>query len=108
MLVLLESPYSGDIDRNVEYARKCMKDCLIRGEYPFASHLLYTQPGILDDTNANDRELGITAGLCWGSKADKTVVYVDFGISPGMKCGIKQAILENRPIVYRKLNNQFK
>ena len=48
-LVVLESPFAGNVEMNIHYARACMADCLARGEAPFASHLLYTQPGILDD-----------------------------------------------------------
>lgn len=48
-LVILETPFAGDIKKNIEYARACMKDCFKRGEFPFASHLLYTQEGILDE-----------------------------------------------------------
>ena len=45
--VIIESPFAGNIRKNINYARKCMKDCLMKGEYPFASHLLYTQKGII-------------------------------------------------------------
>jgi len=38
-LVVIESPYAGDIEANVKYARECMSDCLKRGEAPIASHL---------------------------------------------------------------------
>ena len=31
-LVILESPYAGDIERNVAYARACLRDSLLRGE----------------------------------------------------------------------------
>ena len=48
-LVIVESPYAGDIEANVAYARACLGDCLSRGEAPFACHLLYTQPGVLRD-----------------------------------------------------------
>ena len=44
--VILESPYAGDIERNVKYARMAVRDSLSRGEAPIASHLLYTQEGI--------------------------------------------------------------
>ena len=40
--VIIESPYAGNVEENEEYARKCLRDCLMRGEAPFASHLLYT------------------------------------------------------------------
>ena len=83
-LVIIESPYAGDIDANVEYARKAMADSLKRGEYPIASHLLYTQPGILRDEIPDERELGIRAGLAWRRVADQAVFYVDRGWSGGM------------------------
>ena len=102
-LVILESPFTGDIEKNLEYARKCMKDCFKRGEFPFASHLLYTQEGILDDDNPEERKLGIAAGLMWGSFASKTIVYVDLGISEGMKIGMKNAKDAKRIIELRSL-----
>ena len=66
-LVIIESSFAGDMERNIKYARRCMRDSLIRGEFPFASHLLYTQEGILDDTKPDERKLGIEAGFEWGS-----------------------------------------
>ena len=104
-LVIVESPYAGNIERNELYARRCLADCFRRGEAPFASHLLYTQPGILDDGDPVERRLGITAGLAWGRVADATVVYTDHGISPGMKQGIERAKCEGRPIEYRNLKD---
>ena len=103
VLVLVESPYAGDVDRNVRYARACMRDCLKRGEAPFASHLLYTQPGVLDDLVPDERALGIEAGLAWGTMADKTVVYTDLGISRGMELGIVRARAAGRCVEMRTL-----
>lgn len=106
-LVILESrfaaPTPSEIADNVEYARKCMRDCLLRGEAPLASHLLYTQPGVLDDTNADERRLGIGAGLAWGPHADATVVYTDRGVSDGMRQGIARAKAEGRRVEMRSL-----
>ena len=87
--VIIESPYAGDIKRNLKYLQRCIKDCLDRGEAPFASHLMYT--GCLDDTNPDERELGLIAGFVWRSVADKTVVYTDYGYSKGMEMGIIDA-----------------
>lgn len=101
--VIVESPFAGDVERNAEYARAALRDCLHRGEAPFASHLLYTQPGVLDDSRPEERELGIEAGLVWGFGADATVVYTDLGISPGMRTGIDRARTEGRPVEYRSL-----
>jgi hypothetical protein len=104
-LVLIESPFAGDVDTNVRYARACMRDSLIRGEYPFVMHLLYTQEGILDDDIPTERILGIEAGLAWGKQASKTVVYTDLGITPGMEEGIQRAREAGREIEYRELES---
>lgn len=102
-LVILESPYAGDIKSNVEYAHACVRDSLSRGEAPIASHLLYTQPGILRDEIEDERSWGINAGLAWASHADATVVYVDRGISRGMTFGIEHAEGCGRTIEYRSI-----
>ncbi|WP_456238953.1 DUF7768 domain-containing protein [Robertmurraya siralis] len=101
--MILESPFAGNIEENIKYARMAVRDSLLRGEAPIASHLLYTQDGILDDNIPEERKLGIDAGLAWGKIADKTVVYVDKGISGGMKYGIERAIKEGRKIEFRSL-----
>lgn len=103
-LVILESPYAGDTERNVAYARAAMSDCLRRGESPYASHLLLTQPGILDDGDPAERAHGIAAGLAWGERADATVVYTDLGISRGMAEGIVRAEARGRPVEMRSLS----
>lgn len=102
-LVILESPFAGDIEANVAYARACVRDSLSRGEAPIASHLLYTQPGILDDTVAEERALGIAAGLAWRAVAQASVVYTDRGISAGMRHGIAAAEAAGVPVEYRRL-----
>jgi hypothetical protein len=88
-LVIIESPYGGDIARNTEYARACLLDSLRRGEAPITSHLLHTQ--VLEDSRPDERELGIEAGLAWYRVAEKCVVYGDRGISGGMIEGIQRA-----------------
>lgn len=89
--MIVESPYAGDVERNLRYLRACLADCLRRGEAPFASHGLYTQPGVLDDGDPEQRSLGIAAGFAWRYVAAATVVYVDLGITDGMRAGIADA-----------------
>lgn len=106
-LVIVESPFAGDVERNVRYARACVKDCLRRGESPFASHLLLTQPGVLDDDDPEERAIGIAAGLAWGRVADATVVYADLGVSSGMAQGLRRANAEGRPVERRFLGGEW-
>lgn len=94
-LVILESPYAGanprERARNVAYARKCLRHSLLCGEAPMASHLLYTQPNVLNDSDEAERSMGMSAGWEWYRQADKCVVYADHGVSEGMFHGMNQA-----------------
>ena len=101
--VILESPYAGNVGENVAYARAAVRDSLLRGEAPIASHLLYTQPGILMDDVPDERRLGIETGLAWRSAAEASVVYLDLGVSPGMGQGIAAAEAAGIPVEYRSL-----
>lgn len=102
-LVIIESPYAGDVEANVVYARRCVRDSLLRGEAPIASHLLYTQPGILDDDIPSERQHGIDAGLAWRAVAQASAVYIDRGISKGMEYGISAARAAGLPVEYREI-----
>lgn len=82
--IILESPYSGNVPLHLCYLRACMRDCLLRGEAPFASHGLYTQPGVLRDDVLAEREQGIAAGFVWREHAAYTVFYINLGWSAGM------------------------
>lgn len=101
--VILESPYAGDIAANIAYARQAMRDSLFRGEAPLASHLLYTQVGILDDALPEDRSHGILAGHEWIPFAEAMVVYMDLGFSEGMLLGIDRAKSHGLQIEFRRL-----
>ena len=101
--VILESPFAGDVERNINYARLCVKHSLSLGEAPIASHLLYTQEGILDDTIEAERTLGINAGLAWKQVADKHIFYCDYGISKGMQYGMEYATKNNIPVEFRNI-----
>ena len=103
--VVVETPYRGS-DRapralHVEYAKACMLDSLRRGEAPFLSHLLYTQ--VLDDDDPLERKHGIEAGLIIGDMFPKRVIYVDMGLSEGMRSGLERANEQGQEVVFRSL-----
>ncbi len=105
-LVVVESHYKGDVEENVRYARACMHDCLSNGEIPFASHLLFTQNGILDDNKHFERNLGIVSGLIITLLFDKTVVYTKSmqTTSSGMEQGMGLAKSLGRQVEKRVRN----
>lgn len=105
--VVIESPLSAPsregIERNKIYAKRAVVDSLRRGEAPYASHLFFDQPGILDDLLPEEREKGMLCGFVWGAAADKIAVYADYGISEGMRRGIELAEKRGILIEYRYL-----
>jgi hypothetical protein len=52
--VIVESPYRGASQaerlRNVSYLKRCLRDCIMRGESPYASRGLL--PGALEEDRA--------------------------------------------------------
>jgi hypothetical protein len=104
--VFIASPYAGSIHVNTAYARTCMADSLRRGEAPYAPHLLYTQPFVLNDNVPEEREKGMAAGMRFLIVCDKLAVYVDRGISSGMKREIDTGLRLGTPIEFRKLSRQ--
>jgi hypothetical protein len=116
--VFIETPFKGtdwiETERNHLYTKACVGDALRRGEIPYASHLFFTQRGILDDGILEERMKGIMAGksiekaITLASKYVDgiyvcTTVYTDLGISEGMKIGIKEASEIGRDVVNRQL-----
>jgi hypothetical protein len=102
-IVIVESPFAGDVDRNRRYLAAALRDCLLRGESPFASHAIYTLPGVLDDNSPDKRRLGIEAGFAFRAAANKTVVYQDLGVSGGMRLGVEHAERVGQAVEYRAL-----
>lgn len=101
MIVIIESPFAGNRQENIRYARRALLDSLRRGEAPFASHLLY--PQVLEDDLLHERELGMAAGFKFYSVAALCAVYRDMGVSPGMLRGIDVAVAAGLPIEYREI-----
>jgi hypothetical protein len=61
---------------------------------------------VLDDLDPADREIGIAAGLAWGSSADLIAVYIDRGVSRGMRQSIAAALKRGTTVVFRSLDRK--
>lgn len=60
-LVYMASPYSGDVENNVAFAKAACHYAMEQGVTPLASHLLY--PQLLDDAVPEERKLGTEMGI---------------------------------------------
>lgn len=111
LFTIVESPYMGAtqelLARNKAYARAAIRDSILKGEAPFASHLLYTQPGVLRDEVHEERELGMGLGWHIMKHADRVVFYTDLGWSSGMLRGKVAANDARKQILERTLGPSF-
>jgi hypothetical protein len=100
-IVIVASPYSGDVEANVQYARWACLDCINRNEYPFAPHLLY--PQFLEDGDEAQRAFGIDAGFAFWPIAQEIAFYTDRGWSKGMLDELEVARGMKMSIAFRAL-----
>jgi hypothetical protein len=96
--IFICSPYAGDVERNVETARKLCRKAIKAGHAPFAPHLHY--PGIVNDSNEEERAAGIASGLHFMDICDEVWAYIGQGRSPGMLQELRHATVTGKRIRY--------
>lgn len=82
-LVYVCSPYRGDTERNITYAKELTRAALEHGYTPITPHLYLTQ--VLDDETPKERELGLLAGQELLKHCEYILVGSRYGISEGMQ-----------------------
>lgn len=115
-IVMIESPYSGDIDRNVRYLLLCMTDAgLLHNELPYASHCYMTQHPRCKNFYVSDydkkwdvwtRETAIESSQRMRHRCDKTVFYTDRGWSRGMQAAKAYCQSHGLPFEERRLHTE--
>ena len=96
-LVYICSPYSGDVEAHTASARHYCRFAVDSGCIPVAPHLLF--PQFMNDTDPQERELGLFFGNALMSKCSEVWVFGSF-ISPGMQAEIKRARWKNYRLRY--------
>ena len=96
-IVYICSPYAGEVEKNVDAARKYSRFAVDKGYIPVAPHLLF--PQFLNDNSPRERQLGLLFGMALLCKCAEVWVFGD-SISPGMETEIKKAIWKNYRIRY--------
>lgn len=104
-LVIIESPYRAEtesnFERNLFYLDLAIRDSIIRGESPYASHKIL--PGALRDDLPDERDLGIRCGYAWWRAASLVAFYTDLGWSEGMRRSLVRAKTQNIKVEMRKI-----
>lgn len=96
-IVYICSPYAGDIDTNVENARRYSRFAVEKGYIPIAPHLLF--PQFMNDRNIKERQLSMFFGNALMSKCSEVWVFGD-QISAEMEGEIKRARWKNYRLRY--------
>lgn len=96
-IVYICSPYAGEIDKNVEAARRYSRFAVDMGCIPVAPHLLF--PQFLDDASPGERQLGLFFGNALMTKCSEVWVFGET-ISAGMRAEIKRARWKNYRLRY--------
>lgn len=96
-LVYICSPYSGDVEANMELARLFCAHAVARCKIPLAPHLLF--PQFMDDNDPETRELAMFFNRILLSKCEAIWVYMA-RVSAGMRVEIEWARHCDLPIKY--------
>lgn len=113
-VVVIESPYSGYILKNVAYAQRAMKDARERKEIVIIPHMTWTQHHLAKGHYVSDwddkyeiknggREASLEQIKVLRRRADKVVFYVDYDYSHGMTDGLEQCKAEGIPYEERRI-----
>lgn len=100
-LMYIASPYAGDVEKNVAFAKDACHYAMKHSCTPMAVHLLY--PQFLDDNNPQERAAGLAMGHQVLSVCDELWVCGD-RISSGMESEIQEAKRMGIPI--RKITEE--
>lgn len=87
-LIYIASPYAGDVEANVAFAKLACRFAISQGHTPIAVHLLY--PQMLEDGDPAERALGLRLGHRVLGACDELWACGD-RVSSGMKREIEEA-----------------
>ena len=100
-VVYVCSPFSGNLESNVENTRRYCRFAVDSGFVPFAPHLLF--PQFMYDEVPEERELALFMGIVMLTKCAELWVFGE-RISKGMSKEIHKAEARNMLIRYFKTN----
>lgn len=81
-LVYICSPYRGEVERNLEYARELTRKALDCGFVPVTPHLYLTQ--VVNEDDPAERDTGMAAGRSLLAQCSYILIGSKYGLSEGM------------------------
>ncbi len=96
-LIYICSPFSGDVERNLERTRRFCRFALKSGQIPLVPHLMF--PQFMDDDNPEERGLALFMDIVLMGKCQELWVLGDV-ITEGMQVEIETAKRRRQPIRY--------
>ena len=96
MKIFICSRLRGDIEKNIERAKKFSREVMLQGHLPLTPHIYFTL--FLDELKEEERNMGINAGLEWIKECDEIWVF-DRELSEGMKKEIEFAKKLNKKVI---------
>ena len=103
-LIYVVSPFAGDVEGNIEYAKKASQAVINSGCAFFAPHLIY--PSILDDTVPEQRAKGMEMGMTVLERCDELWAFGE-RISEGMAAEMREAERIGIPVRRFELDEQM-
>lgn len=97
--VLLETPYDGDLERNIAYCERAIRHSMSLNESPIS--LLWFLGRFPIHAGVEARSIAIRSLHAWIRICDCMVMYRDYGLSDSMNSGITQALRAKTAIEYR-------
>lgn len=96
-VVYICSPFSGNVERNTENARRYCRFAVDSGYIPFAPHLFF--PQFMNDKDTDERRLALFMDIALLSKCAQLWVFGG-NITKGMDIEIEKAKYKRQPIRY--------
>lgn len=96
-LAYICSPFSGEIKRNIESARKYSRFAVEKGYIPLSPHLIF--PQFMDDGNPKERSLAVFMDMVLMGKCAEVWVFGSI-MSKGMTAEIARAKKKYIPLRY--------
>lgn len=100
-MAYVASPYSGDIEMNIAYLKKCLRELISMSIIPVASHIYL--PQVLNDNIPEEREIGTSMGIRMIDYCDALISFEDRGVSKGMVDELTHATNIGKPTARVKL-----